>query len=200
MALHLPYKSVEVGNMKSIISLLVLGFSCLCEARLPTNSSGIELDEMRGVRIATDDSTSCIPPKLLGFIDELRTRFGRVEINSGYRSPKHNRNVGGARRSQHMNCNALDFKVPGVPRAEVKLFLTAKFSGRAGIGYYCNERFHLDVGTPRQWGSCQPSSREIALARSRYPQTRVVNNTPNSHRNHQYRNYIQEASLATILQ
>ena len=82
----------------------------------------------------TSGATNCFPPQLIGFIDELRTRFGNVSINSAYRSASRNRRVGGARRSQHINCNAIDFAVPGVSRHEVKEFLTANFRGRAGVG------------------------------------------------------------------
>ncbi len=149
-----------------IIGISVLIFSGYAEARLNSNVSSVS--QMSGVQVNTSGATNCFPPQLIGFIDELRTRFGNVSINSAYRSASRNRRVGGARRSQHINCNAIDFAVPGVSRDEVKEFLTANFRGRAGVGFYCNNRFHLDVGNPRQWGGCQPTSREIARANQRY--------------------------------
>jgi len=42
-----------------------------------------------------------------------------VTITSGYRSPKVNKLVGGAKNSQHVLGEAADFIVPGVPVAEV---------------------------------------------------------------------------------
>lgn len=164
------------GHMRAFLSILVLSISSIADAKLSFEEidDNRQVSRMRGVSIATDDSTSCFPPKLKEFINELRTRFGSVEINSGYRSRTHNRQVGGARRSQHMSCNAVDFSIPGVPRAEVKLFLTANFRGRAGVGYYCNDRFHLDIGSVRQWGGCQPTRNEIALAQRRYPRSQLA--------------------------
>lgn len=186
--------------MKIAISFFIILFSVITEARLSYEvDENTRVSQMRGVSIVTDDSTSCFPPKLLSFINELRTRFGRVEINSGYRSRSHNRQVGGARRSQHMSCNAIDFSVPGVPRSEVKLFLTANFRGRAGVGFYCNNRFHLDVGNVRQWGGCQPSSRDIALAQRRYPRT-VLAQIQNQSDDNQRRDQEYAEAFATSVQ
>ncbi len=188
--------------MKLIIGFISFVFVSIAEARLSFDADdGVPLSRMQGVRIATDDSTGCVPEKLKGFIDQLRTRFGRVDIRSGYRSRSHNRQVGGARRSQHMSCNAIDFSVPGVPKSEVRLFLTANFQGRAGVGYYCGDRFHLDVGNPRQWGGCQPSSREVALARRKYPRAMYAENkqTINNHDHNRY-SPVENNLLANILQ
>ena len=164
---------------KWMIGIFVLLFSVYAEARLNPGSNITTVSQIRGVQINTSGSTSCFPPRLVGFIDELRTRFGNVSINSAYRSVSRNRRAGGARRSQHINCNAIDFAVPGVSRHEVKEFLTANFRGRAGVGFYCNNRFHLDVGNPRQWGGCQPTSREIARANQRYSRYIAARNRQN---------------------
>lgn len=161
--------------MKIFIKLFVVFFSSMADAKLVVEPEDISRNSYLRRSLQTNDSrTSCIPPRLAGFINELRTRFGSVEINSGYRSPQRNRAVGGARFSRHMSCSAIDFRVPGVPKSEVRLFLTANFRGRAGVGYYCNDRFHLDSGNARQWGGCQPSSREISLAQRRYPRSSPV--------------------------
>jgi hypothetical protein len=153
---------------------------------------------MAGVTVATHDSTRCIPERLTGFIDELRTRFGSVQINSAYRNRSHNRQVGGARGSQHINCNAIDFVVPGVPKSEVRQFLIANFVGRAGVGFYCGNRFHLDVGPVRQWGGCPPGSDEIATARRRYSryltQRTRLNNIRVSEANLNHRGYHRHAN------
>lgn len=191
--------------MKLVLNFFVILFSAMAEARLSFEvDEGTRLSQMRGVSISTDDSTSCLPPKLLTFVNELRTRFGRVDINSGYRSRTHNRQVGGARRSQHMNCNAIDFSVPGVPRSEVKLFLTANFVGRGGVGFYCNNRFHLDVGNVRQWGGCQPSQRDITLAQQRYPRSVLAQiqqpQTTNDGHRHRGRGREYSETFATTVQ
>lgn len=42
-------------------------------------------------------------------LDPVREKFGRsIKVNSGYRCPKHNAKVGGARDSQHMTGEAAD--------------------------------------------------------------------------------------------
>ena len=44
-------------------------------------------------------------------LDPLRERYGKpIVVNSGYRCPKHNKEVGGAPRSQHMAGEATDIR------------------------------------------------------------------------------------------
>ena len=43
-----------------------------------------------------------------------------IHVISGYRSPKYNRKIGGARRSQHMLAKAADIKVRGMEPDEVR--------------------------------------------------------------------------------
>ena len=44
-------------------------------------------------------------------LDPLRERYGRpIVVNSGYRCPKHNKEVGGATNSQHMEGEAADIR------------------------------------------------------------------------------------------
>jgi len=154
---------------KWMTGIFVLFFSVYGEARLNPDITAVS--QMRGVEIRTHDATNCFPPRLVEAIDELRTRFGTVRIRSANRSARHNRQVGGARGSQHVGCNAIDFEVPGVSRTEVRQFLIANFMGRGGVAFYCASEgkfFHLDMGTPRQWGRCQPGTQEISQARQRY--------------------------------
>lgn len=57
-----------------------------------------------------------IDPTALGQADRLRDFFDRkTTVNSGFRCPKHNAEIGGSRRSQHMRGLALDVVVEGVP-------------------------------------------------------------------------------------
>lgn len=80
-------------------------------------------------------------------------RFGKqIPIISGHRTPTENANAKGARRSQHMEGNALDLDVRGLSKAErLKLIETASMAGFTGIGVYDNT-IHLDMGARRSWG------------------------------------------------
>ncbi|HEY6020750.1 MAG TPA: D-Ala-D-Ala carboxypeptidase family metallohydrolase [Candidatus Paceibacterota bacterium] len=52
-----------------------------------------------------------VDQRILPEADTLAKRFG-VRINSGYRSPEHNRSVGGASNSDHLRGDAVDFTGP----------------------------------------------------------------------------------------
>jgi uncharacterized protein YcbK (DUF882 family) len=58
---------------------------------------------------------------LAGELQKLRDALGgpRVTVASGYRSPKHNARIGGARASRHMTGTAADIKVNGFTPAQV---------------------------------------------------------------------------------
>jgi uncharacterized protein YcbK (DUF882 family) len=79
----------------------------------------------------------------------------RVEVVSGYRSDKLNeglrkkgRHV--AARSQHVLGSAIDYRLIGVPTAQLLAWVT-RFH-RGGIGFYPESGFvHVDAGRPRRW-------------------------------------------------
>lgn len=78
-----------------------------------------------------------------------------VVVISGYRSPKYNRRIGGARRSQHMLATAADIKVPGLDPRDVKeAIVTLIKEGKmdsGGIGLY-KTFTHYDVrGRNARW-------------------------------------------------
>lgn len=80
------------------------------------------------------------------------------QVISGYRSPRTNahlkatRGGGVATRSLHMDGQAIDIRVSGVPLADLR---DAAWSLQAGgVGYYPREQFvHVDIGRVRRWGS-----------------------------------------------
>jgi len=75
-----------------------------------------------------------------------------LTINSAYRDPKFNAEVGGADNSQHTHGNAIDVDVTGKSYDErVALANLAWDAGYRGIGFYDNS-LHFDVGDPRGWG------------------------------------------------
>ena len=85
----------------------------------------------------------------------LRFHSNRVEVVSGYRSPKYNlmlRKKGHqvARESQHMQGTAVDFRVRGVTTEALGEFVRGLHLG--GVGYYPRTHFiHADTGKIRHW-------------------------------------------------
>lgn len=48
-------------------------------------------------------------------LEKIRLHFGRpIVINSGYRGPKLNKAIGGAKNSQHMTGQAADIEIAGI--------------------------------------------------------------------------------------
>jgi len=86
----------------------------------------------------------------------LREYIGKpIRVISGYRSPKYNRRIGGAKRSQHMVAKAADIKITGMTPKEVKdtiimLIKDGKMM-KGGIGLY-RTFTHYDVrGRNARW-------------------------------------------------
>lgn len=106
-----------------------------------------------GLRTQHDKvQVSCLKPQLVSMIKRLETHYRKpVVITSGYRSPSHNRNVSGAKRSFHMSCSAADLQIPGVSKWEIARHVRT-WPGRGGVGTYCHtESVHIDVGPERDW-------------------------------------------------
>lgn len=83
-------------------------------------------------------------------LQALRGRWGKaIVINSGHRCAVHNKSVGGAPRSQHLQI-AFDCRCP---KDDQPAFIAAAQSaGFTGIGRYPGRGFvHLDMGPKRQW-------------------------------------------------
>ena len=80
----------------------------------------------------------------------MRSYFGvPITINSGYRTPSHNRTVGGSPTSQHLLGKAADIVVKGKSPKVVAEF--AKKIGFTGVGTYTNF-VHVDTRpTPSYW-------------------------------------------------
>ncbi|MEP3233678.1 MAG: D-Ala-D-Ala carboxypeptidase family metallohydrolase [Hyphomicrobiales bacterium] len=97
-------------------------------------------------------NTSCFPTRLRNVLNKVRARYGTTAIvSSGFRSKRHNRRVGGARRSMHVQCKAADIRVPGVNKYKLARFLKT-IPSVGGVGTYgCNGSVHVDVGPKRQW-------------------------------------------------
>jgi uncharacterized protein YcbK (DUF882 family) len=88
--------------------------------------------------------------KLIELLQQLRDRAGlAVKIHSGYRTPEHNKKVGGSPKSQHLEGKAADISVKGwTPK---KLAELAEVIGFDGIGIY-DTFIHVDTrGKKARW-------------------------------------------------
>ena len=86
----------------------------------------------------------------------LRNHINKpIRVISGYRSPKYNRRIGGAKKSQHMVAMAADIKVTGMSPAEVKAAIIELIKDgkmmKGGVGLY-KTFTHYDVrGRNARW-------------------------------------------------
>lgn len=84
-------------------------------------------------------------------LQALRHRYGPIAINSYYRSPEHNRAVGGAEASYHLLGKAADTPtLNGSLEGRMKLCHLATLSGFKGFGLY-GSFTHIDTGPMRFW-------------------------------------------------
>jgi uncharacterized protein YcbK (DUF882 family) len=83
--------------------------------------------------------------RLLYKLELLRVKLGNkpIKITSGYRCPKHNKEVGGAKHSQHMNGTAADIEVEGYTPEQVAK--AAKEVGFAYVQTYPGKTKHTHV-------------------------------------------------------
>lgn len=105
-------------------------------------------------------SVASLDPRLLELLRTLAKEMpgARIELISGYRSPKLNemlrkkeRNV--ASRSQHTEGNAVDFRIVGLTPKEMTERIKAT-GWQGGIGRYdkpTDQFVHADVGPKREW-------------------------------------------------
>ena len=104
-----------------------------------------------------------VPSELLDNVTELaknlqvlRDFIGLpIKINSSYRTPSHNKAVGGAAKSQHLLAKAADIKVSGMKPADLAQIIEGLIDmgkmKQGGLGVY-NTFCHYDIrGTKSRW-------------------------------------------------
>ena len=106
-------------------------------------------------------------------LQALRDRLGKpLIVCSAYRSPEHNRAVGGATRSKHLDGAAFDITM--VNHDPVAFEAAAREVGFLGFGFYPRSGFiHVDLGPARQWGERFPV-RATAFAEETPPAREVL--------------------------
>ena len=121
-------------------------------------------------------------PEALDKLQTLRERLGKpLIVRSAYRSPEHNRAVGGAKASKHMDGTAFDIAMSN--HDPMKFAEAARAVGFLGFGTYPRSGFmHIDLGPARQWGErfpmrAVPFATEAPLARETIAQSRTLRGT-----------------------
>ena len=91
----------------------------------------------------------------------VRDSLGRaITIHSAYRSPAHNRAVGGVANSRHLRAQAADFSVAGVSLADVycavEAHVTAGRMKQGGLGAYAAHTHYDTRGYVSRWTKGAP--------------------------------------------
>ena len=91
-------------------------------------------------------------------LQALRDRLRKpLVLTSAYRSPEHNRRVGGAKNSMHMQGIAFDVRMDNHDPFEFEA--AARAVGFTGFGFYPKSGFmHIDTGPSRTWGTRWPDT------------------------------------------
>ena len=120
------------------------------KVQLSKNFSSTEFDcHGKGCCTAT-----MIDDRLVDFLQTIRNHFGKpITITSAYRCETHNKRIGGATKSYHMQGKAADIVVSGVPSREVAKY--AESIGILGIGLYESSKdgyfTHIDTRTTKSF-------------------------------------------------
>ena len=100
-------------------------------------------------------------PRLFDLLHDLTASLddsgGEIDVICGYRTPwsneflrTRNPHTGVAEHSLHMQAEAIDIRLPGIPTSELRD--AALRLHRGGVGYYRISDFvHVDVGRVRRW-------------------------------------------------
>ena len=86
-----------------------------------------------------------VADELVEVLQRIRSHFGKaVKITSAYRTPTHNKKVGGEVYSQHLYGMAADIKISGVSPKKVAEYAEKLLPRNGGIGIY-GTFTHIDV-------------------------------------------------------
>ena len=100
-------------------------------------------------------------PRLFDLLYDLTASLGDsgggIDVICGYRTPWSNEflrtrraHTGVARHSLHMQAEAIDIRLSGIPTSELRD--AALRLHRGGVGYYGSSDFvHVDIGRVRHW-------------------------------------------------
>lgn len=136
----------EAGILKSLTLALCLFLLAACSSLPGLYRIGGEGEvNYRG-------ASWCVPWKLKRVLRRVAHNYGDVHVGSTWRSPWHNRRIGGASSSYHKTCRAVDFKVDADMGAVYEYVKDQSAVG--GHKRYRSNRgghIHIDTGPRRSW-------------------------------------------------
>lgn len=93
-----------------------------------------------------------VQKELIVRLNAIRSRFGKpIIVNSGYRSPEHNKAVGGVSNSQHVKGTAADIRPEDLKDLPELQKICEEMNPHGGVGYY-DTFCHVDVrGEKARW-------------------------------------------------
>ena len=91
----------------------------------------------------------CVPFRLKRVLRQVARKYGNVTVHSTYRTWWHNRKVGGASKSMHRRCKAVDFSVDRNMGAAYRYVRRHRSVG--GHKRYRSGHIHIDTGAKRTW-------------------------------------------------
>tara|TARA_R110000824_G_scaffold150209_6_gene320744 strand:+ start:3574 stop:3978 length:405 start_codon:yes stop_codon:yes gene_type:complete len=106
---------------------------------------------------------TAVPTDLMSDLEELVENLQIIRdhiekpmrIISGYRTPKYNRRIGGARKSQHMKAKAADIVVRGIKPKELREIITNLIKEgkikKGGVGLYTSFVHYDTRGWNARW-------------------------------------------------
>ena len=146
------YVSANKLTDKEREGLLNLGDDGL-EGRFKFNSSVLNMGKYVSDAVEGDGYRNVQPEVWTKLTIVARRMSKTFTINSGYRSPQYNDQVGGAKNSSHKSGLAIDVSMSGMSDEDIRKFIrTASQEGFMGVAYYSGSNFvHLDMGARRSW-------------------------------------------------
>ena len=125
-------------------------------------------------------SQTIIDKQLVEYLQKIRTHFGKaVNITSGYRCEKHNKDSNGATGSYHVKGGAADIVVSGIKPIEIARY--AEKIGIKGIGLYETDKdghfVHVDTRTTKAFWYGQAQEKRATFQESE-KETASTNKTP----------------------
>ena len=105
-----------------------------------------------------------ISSELVGMLEKLREKLdGPININSGYRTPSHNKAVGGSSSSKHCKGLAADIicKRDGKILSAKEVCAAAQDLDFDGIAYISGTATHVDVRGSRWWADETKNNKRV---------------------------------------